>query len=365
MGWAPSGRTVPDLLWQREESSLRRTLLAPLLPCEALYRCGVFLHRGLFRSGLAERKRLQARVVSVGNLAVGGSGKTPVVAWLAKRLRARGHKAAVLSRGVGGRGGADVHVVSDGERVLLGPGTVGDEPVWLARRLSGIPVLAGHNRLALGLRALAVFGSEVLILDDGFHHHRLERDVDLVCLDARLGLGNGHVLPRGPLRESGRALRRADAIVLTRVSEPSEDAPGLPGQLPAGVPCFRLGIDPVGLRVPGTPGLRPVEDLQGAEVGLLTAIARPDRMLRDLERLGARVVKRRCFRDHHRYRPREIRRLDRSIPWVTTAKDAVKIPDAWLDDLRLWVLEEELRAADGDELVDWLLERLESVRLRG
>ncbi len=356
---------MPDLLWVREESRARRTLLAPLLPLEALYRCGVFLHRALYRSGLAKRRRLEARVVSVGNLAVGGSGKTPVVAWLAERLRARGHKAAVLSRGVGGRGGRSVQVVSDGERVLLGPGSVGDEPVWLARRLSGVPVLAGHNRVALALRALAVFGSEVLIVDDGFHHHRLERDVDLVCLDARLGLGNGHVLPRGPLRESGRALRRADAIVLTRVPGPAEDPPGLPAQVPVGLPSFRLGIDPVGLRVPGTPGLRPLEALQGTEVGLLTAIARPDRMLQDLERLGARVVKRRCFRDHHRYRPRELRSLDRALPWVTTAKDAVKIPDAWLDDLRLWVLEEELRADSGDELVDWLLERLGSLRLRG
>lgn len=348
---------MPELLWVRDESVLRRALLAPLLPLEAAYRAGVFLHRALYRTGLAERRRLQARVVSVGNLSVGGSGKTPVVGWLAGRLHARGHKVAVLSRGVGGVG-EGVQVVSDGERVLLGPGTVGDEPVWLARGLSGVPVLAGRNRAALGLRALAVFGSELLLLDDGFHHHRLRRDLDLVCLDARLGLGNGHVLPRGPLRESRRALRRADAILLTRVPGASASTPEQPAHLPRGVPVFRLRIEPVRLRVAGTASTRPVEDLQGEAVGLLAAIARPDRLERDLERLGARVVKKRVFRDHHRYRPGELRGLDPAIPWVTTAKDAVKIPHAWANGLRLWVIEEEVHSEGGDDLVDWLVERL-------
>jgi tetraacyldisaccharide 4'-kinase len=351
---------VPEFLWRARESWLRKRALSPLLVAEAAYRLGAFAHRKLYDLGARRRVRLPARVVSVGNLAVGGSGKTPLVAWLARALHERGCKVAILCRGVGGSRLRDVSVVSDGERALAGPAEVGDEPMWLAGAARGIPVLAGRNRAALGLRALALFGVEALLLDDGFQHHRLERDVDVVCLDARLGLGNGHVLPRGPLREPARALRRAHAFVWTRWD--AEDAPPPPGRdrLPAGPPRFHVPIEPTALRNLATGERLPVEALRERRVGLLAAIARPDRLERDLARLGAEVVERRLRADHAIYERREIETLDPDLCWVTTAKDAVKLPADWAAGREVLVLEEQVHPESAAPLADWVLERIGS-----
>ena len=342
---------MPEALWALEESRARRALLSPLLLAEGFYRTGAWLHRGVYRWRLRAPARLPVHVVGVGNLSVGGSGKTPFVAWLARELVARGHKVAVLSRGVRGSASHDVIVVSDGERVLSVPAAVGDEPVWLAGAVPGVPVLAGYNRKALGLRAMALFGSELLLLDDGFQHHRLHRDLNLVCLDASLGLGNGHVLPRGPLREPISALRFADALIWTRVQDDLSvrDDP----RLPAGPPRFRAQMRARQLRRTGGE-VRPLESLRDAEVGLFSAIARPDRLRRDVEACGARVVQTRNFSDHHLYARDDLESLDPSLRWITTAKDAVKIPPDWPAASRIEVIEEEVESPDRSELLDWL-----------
>lgn len=350
---------MPEYLWSTDESRLERLLRSPLLIAEGLYRLGVRAHRSAYERGLLARRALPARVISVGNLAVGGSGKTPVVAWLAQELRDRGRKLAVLSRGVRGGRGDRVNVVSDGERVLLGPAEVGDEPVWIARRVPGVPVLAGRNRVALGLRALSLFGTELLLLDDGFQHHRLVRDVDFVCVDGRLGLGNGHVLPRGPLREPAAGLSRADALLVTRA--PPEDTP-LPGaaRLPAAPARFRLEFGLQGVRDHATGELASPDALRGVRCGLVSAIARPDRLRRDVEQLGVEVTDERRYPDHHLYARADIARLDPALTWITTAKDAVKIPSAWLGDRRLFVIEEQVGGSDRTALLDWLGGRLDA-----
>ncbi len=342
---------MPDALWATEESATRRALLSPLLVAEGLYRGGAWIHRGVYRWGLRRPVRLPVQVVAVGNLSVGGSAKTPVVAWLARELAARGHKVAILSRGVRGAASRDVNVVSDGERVLSVPAAVGDEPVWLAGAVPGVPVLAGRNRKALGLRAMALFGSELLLLDDGFQHHRLHRDLNLVCLDACFGLGNGHVLPRGPLREPISALRFADALIWTRV--PDDGSTRDDPRLPSGPPRFRVYIRVRQLR--GSRGqVQPLESLEGVEVGLLSAIARPDRLRADVEAMGARVVQVKAFSDHHLYARAELESLDPGLRWLTTTKDAVKIPPDWSAEARVDVLEEEVESPDRAELLDWL-----------
>ena len=348
---------MPRHLWRVEDSPAQRLALAPLVVAEALYATGARLHRWVYDAGLRSRVRLAARVVSIGNLAVGGSAKTPLAAFLARELAARGRRVALLSRGVGGRRSREVNVVSDGQRVLAAPADVGDEACLLAASAPGVPVLAGVARAALGLRAIAAFGSELLLLDDGFQHHRLARDLELVCLDARLGLGNGHVLPRGPLRERIGALARADALVFTRARPEDPPSPGS-AQLPAGPARFRVAIEKLGLRPLAGGARQPLARLSGARVGLLAAIARPDRLAHELAERGAEICARRVFADHHLYAPRDLAGLDPALLWVTTAKDAVKIPPAWAAGAELVVLEEDVERASGLRLVEFVAAKL-------
>jgi tetraacyldisaccharide 4'-kinase len=336
---------------------LQRAALAPLALAELGWRVGARAHRALYELGLRRRVRLPARVVSVGNLAVGGSGKTPLVAWLARELARRGHKLAVLSRGVGGRRVAEANVVSDGERCLASALDVGDEPLWIARNAPGVPVLAGKNRVALGLHAIAVFGAEWLLVDDGFQHYRLARDVDLVCVDAQAGLGNGRVLPRGPLREPPARLERAHALVLTR-AERGGESPREDPRLPASLPRFRVAIAPRALRDLASGEAVPLAALRDRACGVLAAIARPERLRDSAAALGARVQAVRSFADHHAYSADEIRALDPALLWITTGKDAVKIPPAWVGGARLLALDEEVEPAGALELLEWLQARL-------
>jgi len=348
---------LPEHLWRVEESAARRALLAPLAAAEVFYAAGARLHRWVYEAGLRKRTRLDARVVSVGNLAVGGSAKTPLAAFLARELAARGRRPALLSRGVGGRRAGEVMVVSDGGRVLAAPADVGDEPCLLAAAAPGVPVLAGVERAALGLRAIAAFGADVLVLDDGFQHHRLARDVELVCLDAALGLGNGHVLPRGPLREPVAALARADALVFTRARAGGPPPPGS-ARLPARLKQFSVGMVKLGLRPVGRGERLPLARLAGARAGILAAIARPDRLAAELAELGAELCARRVFADHHLYSRADLAGLDPGLVWVTTAKDAVKLPPAWAEGVELLVLEEEIERASALPLVDFVVSRV-------
>jgi tetraacyldisaccharide 4'-kinase len=262
---------------------------------------------------------------------------------------------ALLSRGVRGRRRDSVSVVSGGAGVRLEAAEVGDEPVWLARNTPGVPVLAGRDRAALGRHALAAFASEVLILDDGFQHHRLARDLDLVCVDAGFGLGNGHVLPRGPLREPATALSRADAVIFTR-AQPGQGVPELPA--PPGVPRFALEMAPARLRRLGTGEVFSLDSLRGEPVGLLAALARPGGLRQTLIGAGARIAAERLFADHHLYTDREQAQLSPDVRWITTGKDAVKLSADRLGARRVDVLEEEVRPARGEALVDWILDRL-------
>ena len=161
--------------------------------------------------------------MSIGNVAVGGAGKTPAAIAVAARLTARGRRVAVLSRGYGASR-ADARIVSDGVRVLLGGDEAGDEPALLARRLPGVAVLCGPRRAALATMAVATLGADALVLDDGFQHRALARDLDVVVLDAANPFGNGHLLPRGPNREPRAALSRAGLVWLSRVDQADASA---------------------------------------------------------------------------------------------------------------------------------------------
>jgi tetraacyldisaccharide 4'-kinase len=217
-------RARASWLATRGETPLQAAALLPLLPLSWLYAAVAWVHRALYRKGVFRRSHFPGHVVSVGNLVIGGTGKTPLAAWIATGLRRRGRKVAIASRGYGRRGREPVIVVSDGRCVHSRAEMVGDEAMVLAAHAPGVPVLVGRDRALVGWRAVSIFGADVLVLDDGFQHHGLHRDLDLVTFDGGLGCGNRRTLPRGPLREPACALRHADAIGVVDGPLPAADA---------------------------------------------------------------------------------------------------------------------------------------------
>ncbi len=333
---------------------MRRALSAPLAPLAWAYAAGARLHRQLYRSGLLEARRFSGHVISVGNLVVGGTGGTPTAAWIAAQLHGRGRRVVLASRGHGRRSREPVVVVSDGRHVRSPGRCAGDEAWLLVAHAPGVPVLVGRDRRSLGLRALSAFGAEVLVLDDGFQHHRLSRDLDLVTIDAAQGFGNRRVLPRGPLREPLVALRDADAVVIVDGPLDPADAELLARWTP-GTPRVEARLRPSELRpLAGGAGQRP-ETLEGTTIGMLAGLARPASFRRSLESLGARVATQRIFGDHHRYRPRDVAGLAREASlWVTTEKDAPKIVPSWVGRADVRVLSIQIEFEEPERFLNWI-----------
>jgi len=356
---------LEEIWWRAPAGAPRGPLGLALSAGEGLFRGAAAARRALYRSGLVRPHRAPVPVVSVGNLTVGGAGKTPVALLVAARLRARGRKVAVLSRGYGARR-ADPRVVSDGERLLLGAAEAGDEPLLLARRLPGTLVLCGPSRAELSRRAVAL-GADALVLDDGFQHLGLARDLDIVVLDGRDPFGNGHLLPRGPNRELPSALGRAHLAWISQVDRASPE---------------RLAL--LRTQALAATGHRPVESrhavedvldglvarscgadaLAGRRTLLLCALARPDGFRATLLALGAEVVAERVYRDHHLFSEREVAlALEEAEAKgcevvATTEKDAVRLPERLARDTRFRVVRIGAEVVAGGEVLEELLLRV-------
>lgn len=306
------------------------------------YGTAVSLRRSLYEKGLLPRYRLPCFVISVGNITVGGTGKTPMVMRIANLLTNHGFRVAVLSRGYGGGAETAGTIVSDGNGMIREARLAGDEPALIGRSCPGVPVLAGKNRIDSGKLACERFHPDCIVLDDGFQHLALDRDVDLVLLDARHPTGNGHLLPRGPLREPLAALRSADAFVLTRNGPASDIAmPTLDISL-LGKPFFRSNHREVirGLVHPGQAiDSLPVAGesdsnlgrISGRRVYRFSGIADNTRVDASIEKIGAIIVGKMDFRDHHFYDDPEIASIEAEARrchaemLLTTEKDAVRL----------------------------------------
>lgn len=289
-----------------------------LAPLGALFGAGAALRVALYRGGVLRRSRLAGPVISVGNLAVGGSGKTPIVARVAALLRDEGLPVAILSRGYRGDFRGECLVVSDGEQVLADAALAGDEPVMLARDLPGVVVAVGPRRDRVGLEVEARFGRRVHVLDDGFQHVRLARDLDLLCLDAA-DLAD-RPLPAGRLREWPRSAARAQVLLVPE----GDPAPILlaSGQKVLRVRRRVLGFfDRGGIRC--DPPKRPY---------LLSGIARPERFAADVRAEAGTLAGHDAFPDHHAFLGSDVEqvttraRTANADALVTTAKDAVRLP---------------------------------------
>jgi tetraacyldisaccharide 4'-kinase len=306
------------------EGPLRQLLLSPLSAAELGFRVGVSLRGLAYDRGWVEVEAVSGlSILSVGNLTVGGAGKTPVVRALAERLLGAGERVAVLSRGWGRRSEEELRVVGP-----LWPSVdlCGDEPLMLARSLPAAQVWVGADRAKLARRAVEL-GATAAILDDGFQHRRLGRALDIVVVDEGVGLGNGHLLPRGPLREPPEALSRA-RLLWVRASERPVPIPW-----PAGVPQVRARHAPSELLSPDGSARAPAV-LGGRAVVAFCGLARPSNFRRTLETLGAELRGFHPFADHHRFSAAELSALERAAAdagaWlVTTEKDAVRCPEGF------------------------------------
>jgi tetraacyldisaccharide 4'-kinase len=337
-----------------------------------LYRNRIWLHD----------QPLGCLVVVVGNLTVGGTGKTPVVEKFAKALRDRGRKVAILSRGYKSKAPPlwkkwwwglthaeepPPRIVSDGERVLLGSLEAGDEPYMLARNLPGVIVLVDKNRVKAGEYAIKKFGCDTLVLDDGFQYLPLKGRLNLLLVDKTNPFGNGHLLPRGILREPIKHVKRASYVFLTKSNgkrEPELEA--LIQQHNPGVDIIECAHRPKYLQHFGVPAAaadarEPLTFLKGRRVFAFSGIATPESFEKFLRDLGAVLVGRERFPDHYRFENEDIADLftvaqrQGAECVVTTEKDAVRIVDTLTCPLPLYYLRLEIEilrgAADFDEAV--------------
>ncbi|PLY08297.1 MAG: tetraacyldisaccharide 4'-kinase [Desulfuromonas sp.] len=332
---------------------LEKVGFGPLLALSLLYGSLLWLRERFFLGGLARRYRAPVPVVSVGNLTVGGTGKTPVTDLLVKRLLALGVTPAVVSRGYGRHVKAPVEVVSHGAGTLLSPRQAGDEPYLLAcRNPQAIVVVAA--RRADGVERALQLGAEVVVLDDGFQHLAVVRDLDLVLLDAQSPLGNGLPLPAGIMREFPAALQRASAVMLTRCTELPQ-ATSLHGK-PLLASEHRIAGQ--GWSLEG--GTLSFADMQGMSIAAFCGIAHPDSFFDALSSRGVEIAQRLAFPDHSAYGETEIARLRELASGVellvTTEKDAVKLLDVELP-CPCVALPLEVHVTQGVETLDRLLQQ--------
>ncbi len=337
-------------VWREEEGADPTGMVRAVLGLLSLpYQGAVAARNRLYDRGILRQERLPCPVISVGNLTVGGTGKTPTVILIARMLRGEGRRPAVLSRGYGGAARSPVNTASDGKQVLMGWRDAGDEPILIAKAVPGVPVLTGPERIRTGRAAIEQYGADVLILDDAFQHRALFRDLDIVILDATRPLGNSSLLPQGPLREPQEALWRAHLLIRTGDPETEGPLPHAPS-----LPSFRGVHRPRELVKAATGHPLPLAELYGKKVCAFAGIAHPEAFRRSLAVLGAEIVSYRDFPDHHPYRTSDLEALRRlagdsaADRIVTTEKDGIRLADFpdFLEELSLLRIGMEITPTD-------------------
>ena len=295
-------------------------LLKVLEVCSYVYGAGSYLKNLLYDKKILKPKRVNAYVISVGNMTTGGVGKTPVVLEIARFLIKKGQRVAIVSRGYGGKlSNRKVNVISDGHAVHYTAAMAGDEPFWLAQKAEGAYVLTCRNRYQAAKYAVDNFGVSYIILDDGFQHRKLYRDFDLVLMDSKNGLGNEKLLPAGPLREGAEALERIHKLLIVskdtehskaeKFAEIMQKRLNIKTQLCYTEPDYVYNIK-TGEKLP-----------EGATVTAMCAIGQPQQFFDFLKNYD--VKERIALDDHHQYTPIDLIDIEGDI--ITTEKDAVKL----------------------------------------
>lgn len=337
-----------------------------------------YLYQGLlslalwgYDLGLWKKNQLSGKVISIGNITVGGTGKTPTTQMLAQMLQSWGIKAAILNRGYRSQYKGLIAQVSDGEKIYLSAAEAGDEAYMLAKNLPGIPVIIGKDRVTSGNLALTELGMDVVILDDGYQYWRLERDLNIVLIDVSSPFSNGWVLPRGLLREPLRNLNRADLFLLSKTNYASEQEKEKVKEVLIKVnpqaPVIEVGYVASYLRE-FTRGemLSDFYLLKNKKVLVFSGLSNPQFFEKMVEHLGAAQIESIRFPDHYNYSLEDLEEITQVFRRkaldlvVTTEKDAVSIPPQWQAPFALWVLgvEVKLEEAAEKQLKEIVIEKL-------
>lgn len=343
-----------------EESICKRFLLFPLYLISLLYRFLVQLRHTLYKTGVFKSYSLPCRVVSIGNITMGGTGKTPTVIYLAQLFKKQGLSTAVLSRGYKGRSSEKIAVVSNGERILLNVGDAGDEPVLLSKALPGVPIIIGRDRVLSGRYVVDHFSPEIVLLDDGFQHVRLKRDADILLIDLYYGFGNGHLLPRGILREPLIHLNQAHLFLLTKRIDGKGDQT-IENKIMSFKPDAQLFFASYEIKCVTT--LKEGKEidlnhLKKKKVLALSGIANPHYFSYLLRQQGMSVIEEWMLPDHHCYTSKNARKLSEYLNRIdfiiTTAKDSAKMDKEVFEKFPILVLEIMLKIHDEQRFKDAL-----------
>ena len=330
------------------------TKLRPLLwPISPLYWIVAWWRNIFYNIGFFITRQVSVPVVSIGNLSVGGTGKTPAVIFVAQHLLDLGYKVGVVSRGYGRRSSGTM-LVSDGKRILAGSDNAGDEPYLIATHLTCVPVLVDEDRYRGAAIMIGRFKPDVLILDDAFQHRSLTRDCDIVLLDASSPLSDYHIFPYGALREHFGALKRSNLVIWTRVNSRSP-LPELKQRVAdLGIPQILSEMEVNRQLIEAATGeMIPAEQLQGKRILAFCGIAQPLSFYHALIKLGLEPETVRYYPDHYCYSSDDITYLsglteDNQLTVVTTEKDAVKLDRGFLADHRVYAVRIEFRLTGQD-----------------
>jgi tetraacyldisaccharide 4'-kinase len=360
-----------DVILGRRHGVRAALLRAMLYALSFIYERLVQLRLFLYRHRLLREHTLGCLVISIGNLTVGGTGKTPIVEKFARALRAGGRRVAILSRGYKSvprrskkksrnpfakKHPEPPRIVSDGKTLLLDSLTAGDEPYMLANNLKDVIVLVDKDRVKSGLFAIKELKADTLLLDDGLQYLHLKHRLDIVLIDRQAPFGNEHLLPRGTLREPPRNLRRASYIFITKsTGEPNDQLIKRIRRYNRTAEIIECAHQPLHLQNVLTGEQIPLERLRDTYVGSICGIAAPESFEEGLQNLGARLELSKRYTDHHRYTEAELnsfitRCVRRDLEMiVTTEKDAVRFPRLTKTDVPIYFLRVEIEILSGHE----------------
>jgi len=345
-------------------------VLACLFAFSKLFELGVKLRGFLYNARILRDTTLGVQVIAIGNLSVGGTGKTPVVEKFARELRDQGRKVAILSRGYRSRPPSlrerlldkflwhkdhtPPRVVSDGKSLLLDSEMAGDEPHMLASNLKDVVVLVDKNRVKAGRYAIEKFGCDTLLLDDGFQYWKLRgRRHDVVLVDCQQPFGNGHLLPRGTLREPPSHLARASTIFITKSNGKTSELRARLSRINPNAPIIECIHHPLYFVDVFTGERHSLELINGKKVASLSGIAQPESFEQSLINLGGELVYSKRFADHHRFTQQEVLNvINRSkkrqaAMIITTQKDAVRFPKLDRRDIPIYYVRVEIKIIEG------------------